>query len=75
MTINAKNEDGEFKPVGGVSISEVTLVEVCIPSHADDIKNKARSIADFGFHGMWKDRTGIGDGVEYVNKPWRDLRS
>ena len=74
MTVNAKYEDGVFKPLEGVSISEGTIVEVRIPSYADRLKKKARSVADFPFYGMWKDRTDIGDSVEYVSKLRRDLR-
>ena len=74
MTVNAKYEDGVFKPLEGVNISEGTIVEVRIPSYADRLKNKAPSVADFAFYGMWEDRTDIGDSVEYVSKLRRDLR-
>jgi hypothetical protein len=29
---------------------------------------KRRSLKDLPFCGMWKDRTDIGDGVDYVNR-------
>ncbi len=74
MTITAKYEDGVFKPLEDVAISEGTIVEVHVPSYADRLKGKARSVEDFAFFGMWKDRTDIGDSVEYTSKLRRDLR-
>lgn len=74
MTIAAKYEDGVFKPLQEVTISEGTVVEVHIPSYADRLRTKSRSVQDFAFYGMWKDRTDIGDSVEYVNNLRRDLR-
>lgn len=74
MTVTAKYEDGVFKPLEDVSISEGTLVEVCVPSYADRLKGKAPSVGDFTFYGMWKDRTDIGDSVEYISNLRRDLR-
>jgi predicted DNA-binding antitoxin AbrB/MazE fold protein len=74
MTITAKYEDGVFKPLEDVTINEGTIVEVQIPSFADRLKTKSRSVRDFAFYGMWKDRTDIGDSVEYVDKLRRDLR-
>jgi predicted DNA-binding antitoxin AbrB/MazE fold protein len=74
MTITAKYEDGVFKPLEDVTINEGTIVEVQIPSCAECLKAKSRSVRDFAFYGMWKDRTDIGDSVEYINKLRRDLR-
>src|SRR5215469_9776573 len=74
MTVKAKYEGGVFKPLEGVRISEGTIVEVRIPSYGDRLKNKAGSVADFAFYGMWKDRTDIGDSVDYVSKLRRELR-
>jgi predicted DNA-binding antitoxin AbrB/MazE fold protein len=74
MTVTAKYEDGVFKPLEEVKISEGTVVEVRIPSYADRLKNRARSVAEFAFYGMWKDRTDIGDSVEYVSNLRRNLR-
>jgi predicted DNA-binding antitoxin AbrB/MazE fold protein len=74
MTITAKYEDGVFKPLEDVTINEGTIVEVQIPSFADRLKTKSRSVGDFAFYGMWKDRTDIGDSVEYINKLRCDLR-
>ena len=73
MTITAKYEDGVFKPLEDVSISEGTIVEVRVPSH-DQPRNKALSVGDFAFYGMWKDRTDIGDSVEYINNLRHNLR-
>ena len=74
MTITAKYEDGVFKPLEDVRISEGTIVEVRIPSRTDGLKTKARSVGDFAFYGMWKDRTDIGDSVGYINNLRRNLR-
>jgi predicted DNA-binding antitoxin AbrB/MazE fold protein len=74
MTITAKYEDGVFKPLEDVTINEGTIVEVQIPSRADRLKTKSRSVRDFAFYGMWKDRTDVGDSVEYINNLRRDLR-
>jgi predicted DNA-binding antitoxin AbrB/MazE fold protein len=75
MTISAKYEDGVFKPLEDVNIREGAIVEVRVPWRAGHSKTNARSVADFAFYGMWKDRTDIGDSVEYVNNLRRNLRS
>ena len=64
MTIKAKYEKGMFKPLEEVRLGEGTLVEVSIP---DDNK-KRRSVRDFPFAGMWKNRKDIPDGLDYVNR-------
>ena len=74
MTITAKYENGVFKPLEDVSIIEGSIVEVSVPSRADRLKSKARSVGDFEFYGMWKDRADIGDSVEYINNLRRNLR-
>ena len=74
MTITAKYEDGVFKPLEAVNVSEGTIVEVRVPSHAERLKSKSRSVGDFAFYGMWKDRADIGDSVEYISNLRRDLR-
>ena len=74
MMITAKYEDGVFKPLEDVTVNEGTIVEVHVPSYADRLKGKSRSVRDFAFFGMWKDRTDIGDSVEYISKLRRDLR-
>jgi predicted DNA-binding antitoxin AbrB/MazE fold protein len=55
MRIGAKYEGGVFKPLEGVTINEGTIVEVRVPSYADRLKTKSRSVRDFAFYGMWKD--------------------
>jgi predicted DNA-binding antitoxin AbrB/MazE fold protein len=74
MTISAKYENGVFKPLEDVSIIQGTIVEVRVPSRADRLKGKARSVGDFAFYGMWKDWTDIGDSVEFISNLRRDLR-
>jgi len=74
MTITAKYEDGVFKPLEDVSVREGTIVEVRVPSYADPLKGKTRSVGDFAFFGMWKDRADMGDSVEYISNLRRDLR-
>jgi predicted DNA-binding antitoxin AbrB/MazE fold protein len=74
VTISAKYENGVFKPLEDVGIVEGTVVEIHIPSDANHIMSKARSVGDFEFYGMWKDRTDIGDSVEYINNLRQNLR-
>jgi len=74
MTVTAKYEGGVFKPLEDVRISEGTIVEVRVPSYADRLRNKARSVGDFAFYGMWRDRTDIGDSIEHISNLRRDLR-
>ena len=74
MTITAKYEDGVFKPLEDVTIREGTIVEVRVLSYADRLKGKSRSVGDFAVYGMWKDRTDIGDSVEYISNLRRNLR-
>ena len=74
MTITAKYEDGVFKPLEDVNINEGTIVEVRLPTGAERSTSKARSVGDFAFYGMWKDRTDIRDSVEYINNLRRKLR-
>ena len=74
MTIAAKYEDGVFKPLENVAIDEGTIVEVRVPAFAGRLKTKSRSVRDSAFYGMWKDRTDIGDSVEYISNLRRDIR-
>ncbi len=75
MTITAKYEDGVFKPLQDVEIREGSLVEVRIPSGTVHLKRKSPSVASFAFYGMWKDRSDLGDSVEYISKLRRNLRA
>lgn len=67
MTIPAKYENGVFRPLEIVQMKEGTVVEVLIPAEQEP-ERKRRSIKELPFYGIWKDRTDIGDGVDYVNK-------
>ena len=66
MTITAKYEDGVFKPLEEVFIDDGTIVEVRVPSYGDRLTTKSRSVRDFAFCGMWKDRTDLADSTAYV---------
>jgi hypothetical protein len=48
-------------------MKEGTVVEVLVPAERE-AAGKRRSIKDLPFYGMWKDRTDIRDGVDYVNQ-------
>lgn len=65
MVIEAKYEDGVFKPLRKVKIEEGTVVEIHV--EAKPTARTVKSIGDLGFAGMWADRTDIKDGVTYVN--------
>jgi predicted DNA-binding antitoxin AbrB/MazE fold protein len=67
MMIPAKYENGVFKPLANVQMKEGTVVEVHVPT-VREAAGRRRSIRDLPFYGMWKDRTDIGDGVDYVNR-------
>jgi predicted DNA-binding antitoxin AbrB/MazE fold protein len=67
MTIPAKYENGVFRPLEAVQIEEGTVVEVHVPADQSPTGQR-RSIKDLPFFGMWKDRTDIESGVEYVNR-------
>ena len=67
MTIPAKYENGVFRPLEIVQMKEGTVVEVLVPAE-QEAAGKRRSIKDLPFYGMWKDRTDIGGGVDYVNR-------
>ena len=45
-----------------------------VPTYSEQLKGRSRPVQDFAFFGMWKDRTDIGDSVEFVNGIRRDLR-
>jgi predicted DNA-binding antitoxin AbrB/MazE fold protein len=74
MTIPAKYENGVFRPLGIVQMKEGTVVEVLVPAEREQ-EGKRRSIKDLPFYGMWKDRTDVGEGVDYVNKLRENPRS
>jgi predicted DNA-binding antitoxin AbrB/MazE fold protein len=64
MVVQAKYEAGVFKPVTRVDLPEGTVVEVSVPGE----EPRRRSVREFDFCGMWKDREDIPDGVTYVNR-------
>ena len=74
MTITAKYEDGVFKPLEDIALTEGTVVEVRVQSLAQALRHKSRPIGDLAFFGIWKDHVDIGDSVEYVNRLRGDLR-
>jgi predicted DNA-binding antitoxin AbrB/MazE fold protein len=73
MTIAAKYEDGVFKPLESVEIREGTIVEVRLPLPPHPRAGR-RSVREFAFAGMWKDRPEMADSVEYVNRLRDNLR-
>lgn len=66
MVIEAKYENGVFKPLGKVKIEAGTVVEIRVD--AKRTHRKVKSISELGFVGMWADRTDIKDGITYVNR-------
>jgi predicted DNA-binding antitoxin AbrB/MazE fold protein len=73
MVIEAKYENGVFKPIGEVKLEEGTTVKIHI--NHEKIAGKAPSIRELGFAGMWADRDDIKDGVSYVNSLRQQTRS
>jgi len=65
MVIEAKYENGVFKPLGKVKLKEGTVVEIHV--NREESPNRAQSIRELGFAGMWANRADIKDGVSYVN--------
>jgi predicted DNA-binding antitoxin AbrB/MazE fold protein len=65
MVIEAKYENGVFKPLGKIRLKEGTVVEIHF--NRGRSAGKASSIGELGFAGMWADREDIKDGVSYVN--------
>ena len=66
MVIEAKFENGVFKPIGEVKLEEGTTVEIHI--NHEKTNERSTSIRDLGFAGMWADREDITDGVSYINR-------
>src|SRR6266480_4565811 len=60
MTIAAKYEDGVFKPLEDVRLTEGTRVDVHVLSERPPWPKSVREFAAFG---MWADRDDIPDGV------------
>ena len=74
MTIPAKYENGVFRPLDAVQIGEGTVVEVYVPVAPQRAGRQPRSVRDFAFCGMWKDRDEMAHSVAYVNRLRGDLR-
>jgi hypothetical protein len=66
VSIPAIYEDGVFRPLGAVEVQTGTLVDVHVRTDFEP-KPSRRSIMDLPFYRIWNDRTGIGDGIDYVN--------
>jgi len=73
MVIEAKYENGVFRPLGKIKLEEGTLVEIHVNRGQED--KKAVPIRELGFAGMWADRTDIKDGVSYVDALRNNPRS
>lgn len=65
MVIEAKYENGVFRPLSEVKLKEGTVVEVHVDG--ERTRSKVKSIRELDFAGMWTDRADIKDGVSYVN--------
>jgi hypothetical protein len=64
MLIEAKYENGVFRPLEKVELKEGTVVEI----HVNRKPSGGRvPLRDLGFTGMWADRADIKDGVSYVD--------
>ncbi len=72
MTIPARYANGVFRPLDAVQIREGTVVEVYVPAEP---AARPRSVRDFAFCGMWKDREKMADSVACVNRLRENLRS
>ena len=66
MIIEAKYENGVFKPLKKVEIEEGTVVEIQL--NGENTRRAVTSIRELGFVGMWADRADIKDGLSYVNR-------
>jgi len=64
MGIRARYEKGVFRPLEAVALKEGTIVEMHLPTNTE----KPRSVKDFAFAGMWRNRKDIADGLSYVNR-------
>jgi len=65
MVIEAKYENGVFRPLRKVKLKEGTMVEIHVDR--EETQQRVQSIRELGFAGMWANRADIRDGVSYVN--------
>ena len=66
LTIPAKYENGVFKPLEDVKLTEGTRVEVQIPD--EQPRRRPKSVREYAAFGMWADRDDIPDGVTYEDR-------
>ena len=66
MTIPARYENGVFKPLEDVKLTEGTKVEVHVPE--ESAPKRPKSVRDWPIFGMWADRDDIPDGVTYEDR-------
>ena len=69
MTIPAKYENGVFRPLEDIKLTEGTRVEVYVPT---ETKQRPQSLRDLAAFGMWADREDIPDRGTYegrIRKP------
>jgi len=65
MLIEARYEDGVFRPLRKLKLKEGTVVEIHL--NREKTQRRTQSIRELGFAGMWADRADIEDGVSYVD--------
>jgi hypothetical protein len=65
MTIPAKYEQGVFKPLEDVKLTEGTRVEVHVPAERP---RRPKSVREFAAFGMWANRDDIPDGITYEDR-------
>ena len=66
MTIPAKYENGVFKPLEDVKLTEGAKVEVHVPE--ESAPTRPQSVRDWPIFGMWADREDMPGGVTYEDR-------
>ena len=66
MTIAAKYEDGVFKPLEDVKLTEGARVELHVREAAE--RRPFPNLRELAAFGMWADRDDIPDGVTYEDR-------
>lgn len=66
MTIAARYENGVFRPLEDVKLTEGTMVEVHVPT--EEAPRRPKSVRELPIFGMWADREDIPDGVTYEDR-------
>ena len=67
MVIKARYVNGVFKPIEAAIVKEGVEADVYLIEKGNSEK-ASKSVQDYAVYGMWKDRTDIGDGIEFVNR-------